>query len=98
MVIYVSDNESWMDSPHYGRFGGGPTATMKEWALFKNRNPGAKMICIDIQPYGTTQAAERDDIINVGGFSDAVFSLIGAVASGDASTGYWVRQIQAIEI
>ena len=33
----------------------------------------AKLVCIDIQPYGTTQAKSRPDIINVGGFSDAVF-------------------------
>ena len=61
LIIYVSDNESWMDSPHYGHWGGGATQTMKQWANFKQRNPSAKMVCIDIQPYDTTQAKERDD-------------------------------------
>ena len=57
LVIYVSDNESWIDAPHYGRFGGGATETMRQWAEFKRRSPAAKMICIDIQPYGHTPGA-----------------------------------------
>ena len=35
-----------------------------------------KLVCIDIQPYGSTQAAERADILNIGGFSDAVFNVV----------------------
>lgn len=98
LVIYVSDNESWVDSPNYGRFGGSRTRTMDEWSTFKRRSPQARMICIDIQPSATTQAKERDDITNVGGFSDEVFNLIAAVARGDTSDGYWTRQIEAFRI
>ena len=71
---------------------------MREWREFKRRNPRARMVCIDIQPYGSTQAKERDDIINVGGFSDQVFNLIGAVSRGEASEGYWVSQIEAMRL
>lgn len=39
--------------------------------------PGAKLICIDLQPYTTTQAPDRSDILNVGGFSDVVFQRRG---------------------
>ncbi len=98
LVIYVSDNESWIDTPLYGRCGGSATKTMKEWSAFKRRNRQARMVCIDLQPYATTQAAERDDIINVGGFSDQVFELIAAVAGGEATAGYWVRQIEAVRL
>lgn len=98
LVIYVSDNESWIESSIYGRFGGSRTQTMDEWATFKRRSPQARMICIDIQAYATTQAKERDDITNVGGFSDDAFNLIAAVARGDASDGYWTRRIEAIRI
>lgn len=98
LVIYVSDNESWVDSPMHGGFGGGPTKTMREWEIFKKRNKDAKMICIDIQPYGSSQAKERDDITNVGGFSDQVFKLIASVASGRSSKDHWVKQIQAMRI
>lgn len=98
LVIYVSDNESWVDSPRYGTYGGSATETMKQWNAFKKRSPNAKMICIDIQPYDSTQASERDDIINVGGFSDQVFQLIAAVAQGEATAGYWVRQIEEMSL
>jgi 60 kDa SS-A/Ro ribonucleoprotein len=98
LVIYVSDNESWIDTPVHGRFGGGATETMRQWSTFQRRNPQAKMICIDIQPSATTQAAERADIVNVGGFSDQVFSLIADVAAGRSSEDHWVREIQRIQI
>jgi 60 kDa SS-A/Ro ribonucleoprotein len=98
LVVYVSDNESWVDSPHYGRFGGGRTETMNQWARFKRRNPQARMVCIDIQPYATTQAAEREDILNIGGFSDQVFDLVAEFASGRLSAGHWVGRVEAVEL
>ncbi|MGE0131316.1 MAG: RNA-binding protein [Blastocatellales bacterium] len=98
LVIYVSDNESWIDAPHYGRFGGGATQTMKQWAEFKQRNPQARMVCIDIQPYGTTQAQERADILNVGGFSDQVFELIAEFAAGRLNDDHWVGVIESITL
>jgi 60 kDa SS-A/Ro ribonucleoprotein len=95
LVIYVSDQESWVDAPQYGRFGGSATETMKQWSAFKARNRSAKMVCIDIQPYHTTQAKEQPDILNVAGFSDQVFDLIAQVAAGEASADHWVKQIEA---
>lgn len=98
LLIYVSDNESWVDAPHYGRFGGSATRTMHEWTRFKERNAQARMVCIDIQPYATTQAKEREGILNVGGFSDAVFSLIAEFARGSMSDGHWVSVIEAVTL
>ncbi|MBS0203184.1 MAG: RNA-binding protein [Planctomycetes bacterium] len=98
LIVYVSDNESWVDSPNYGRFGGGATETMKQWAVYKQRNPQAKMVCIDIQPHETTQAVERPDIINVGGFSDQVFGLIADVAANRFTQDHWVREIERMTI
>ena len=98
LVIYVSDNESWIDSPVYGRFGGGPTQTLAEWARFKERNPQARMVCIDVQANATTQAKERADILNIGGFSDAVFSLVAEFAEGRLSDGHWVVVIEAVTL
>jgi 60 kDa SS-A/Ro ribonucleoprotein len=98
LVIYVSDNESWIDSRLHGRFGGSATATMNEWSQFKARNPQPRMICIDLQPNGTTQAQERDDIMNVGGFSDQVFELLADVAAGRSGRDHWVNQIQSTRL
>ena len=98
LVIYISDNESWIDAPQYGRFGGSATETMKEWANFRQRNPEARMVCIDIQPYGTVQAKERDDILNVGGFSDQVFDVIAEFARGQLNADHWIGVIESVAI
>jgi len=95
LVIFVSDNESWIDGKR-PRWSG--TGVMEEWAKYKRRNPKAKMVCIDIQPSSTTQAPDREDIINVGGFSDAVFKLLAAFASGDLGAGHWASIIDGIEL
>jgi len=98
LVIYVSDNESWIDAALYGRFGGGRTETMTQWAEFQRRNPQARMVCIDIQTSATTQAAEREDILNIGGFSDQVFDLISAFAKGELGAKHWVGVIESINL
>lgn len=90
-VVIVSDNESWVDPSRRGA-----TATMAEWTKLKARNPGAKLICIDIQPYGTTQAKDRDDIMNVGGFTDAVFDAMARFAKGE--TRDWVDIVNQTEV
>jgi len=90
-VVIVSDNESWVDPSRHGA-----TATMAEWTRLKARNPGAKLICIDIQPYGTTQAKDRDDIMNVGGFTDAVFDAMARFAKGE--TRDWVEIVKNTEV
>ena len=71
---------------------------MNEWSQFKARNPQARMVCIDLQPYGTTQAQERDDIMNVGGFSDQVFELLADVAAGRSGRDHWVQQVQSTRL
>lgn len=71
---------------------------MIEWNRFKIRNPEARLVCIDLQPSGTTQAAERDDILNVGGFSDQVFETVAEFAAGNLAAEHWVSMIEAIEI
>jgi hypothetical protein len=43
--------------------------------------------------YGTLQATDRGDILNVGGFSDAVFEVIAAFAEGKLGPGYWAGKI-----
>ena len=76
--------------------GGQGTAMMAEWTKLQARNTAAKLVCIDIQPYGTTQVKGRADILNVGGFSDAVFDVIARFAKGE--TRDWVSIINAVEL
>jgi 60 kDa SS-A/Ro ribonucleoprotein len=98
VLIYVSDNESWIDTPYHGRFGGSGTETMKQWNEFASRNEGAKLVCIDIQPYAHTQAKERADILNVGGFSDQVFTLVSEFAAGNLAADHWIGVIEGVEL
>lgn len=93
LVIYVSDNESWVDSSRYRS-----TATMTEWNKFKTNNKGAKLVCIDIQPYGTTQAHDRDDILNVGGFSDQVFDVIARFVELGNNKDLWIKTIESVTL
>ncbi len=97
-VVLVSDNESWVGT---GR--NGSTGVMTHWEAFvanqrklagKNVNP--KLINIDLQPYQTVQACERADIMNIGGFSDAVFNVITAFLADNNQR--FVAEVEAIEL
>jgi 60 kDa SS-A/Ro ribonucleoprotein len=92
LVVVVSDNQSWVDAVRYGT-----TATVLEWEKLKKRSPAAKLVCIDLQPYGTTQAAGRADILNVGGFSDAVFETLARFATSEADRD-WVAEVKETEV
>ena len=77
---------------------------MTEWTEFvENQRKLAgreaavpKLVCIDLQAYQTVQAPERDDILNIGGFSDAVFNVVAAFLAGDA--GRFVREVESVEL
>ena len=90
LVVIVSDNESWADRGQWG----GKTSLMKEWDILKQRCPEAKLVCLDIQPYATVQVQNRCDILNVGGFSDQVFTLIGSFAEQGMGADFWVEEIE----
>ena len=93
LVVFISDNESWMDARRQGA-----TETLRQWNTFKTRNPKAKLVCIDVQPNRTTQAPDRDDILNVGGFSDAVFTTVNAFAMSELRASHWVEEINAVSL
>ena len=56
---------------------------MREWSAFKRAQPaGASSSASTSSRTRTTQAAEREDILNVGGFSDQVFDVVAEFAAG----------------
>jgi 60 kDa SS-A/Ro ribonucleoprotein len=93
LILYVSDYESWVDAK-----AGRGTETMREWARFKQRNPHARMVCVDVQPNQTVQAAESADVLNVGGFSDQVFEVVADFAAGRLNADHWVGVIEQIAL
>ncbi|MCF3934391.1 RNA-binding protein [Acuticoccus sp. M5D2P5] len=90
VVVLVSDNQSWVDASSAQG-----TELMRLWGTLKARNGRAKLVLIDIAPYGTTQGAERADIVNVGGFSDAVFRLLADVAASRTGPQHFTSVVEA---
>jgi 60 kDa SS-A/Ro ribonucleoprotein len=95
-VIYVSDNESWMDAQGRSGYQSG-TAMMNLWLTLRQRNPQAKLVCIDLTPNTHKQAIDRPDILNVGGFSDAVFDLVAQFVKADGAA-HWAELIDQVEL
>jgi 60 kDa SS-A/Ro ribonucleoprotein len=99
LVVYVSNNMSWADfgavKSGYGTRG---MVMAEEWSRFRARNPGAKLVLIDIQPNGSTQVTERPEVLNVGGFSDAVFNIVSLFAKGELGADHWVGEIGRITL
>ena len=95
LVVFVSDNQSWIDRDRRWNPG---TSVMNEWNEYKRRNRKAKLVCIDIQPYASTQAPDSPDILNVGGFSDAVFDVVSGFASDELGGAHWSDVIDRQEL
>jgi hypothetical protein len=97
--VLVSDMESWVGT---GR--AGSTGVMTQWQMFvanQKRLHGGdgadpKLVCIDLQAYATSQAPERADILNIGGFSDAVFKVVASFLSGEPER--FVGEVEAMEL
>ena len=93
-LVLVSDNQSWINNQ-------APASSVAtSWREFrvaqrKLGNASPKLICIDLQPYATVQAPEASDTLNVGGFSDAVFSVVASFLTG--ASGF-VAEVEAVEI
>ena len=90
LIIYISDNESWYSTNPSRRY----TETAKAWTEFKAYNPKAKMVCIDLQPGVTTQVQTDSQVLNVGGFNDAVYDVIANFASQSTNNDFWVSEIE----
>jgi 60 kDa SS-A/Ro ribonucleoprotein len=93
VLVIVSDNQSWIDS----RVTGG-TETMRQWSSIKARCAKAKMVCIDLQPNMTSQTQQRQDILHVGGFSDAVFAVMQDFAGENSGGEGWAERIEAMTL
>ena len=97
--VLVSDLESWVGVGRHGS-----TAVMTEWQAFvKNQVrlhggdfAGPRLVGINVQAYTTAQAPERSDILNVAGFSDAVFQVVASFLADEADR--FVTEVEAVEL
>jgi 60 kDa SS-A/Ro ribonucleoprotein len=105
VMIFISDYESHGQSArttqenlsYWGSRTQRITTMAEEWTKLKKRNPNAKLICLDITPSNTTQVSSRGDTLNIGGFSDQVFSVMDSFVTGSAK-GQWVDLINEIQV
>jgi len=96
LVIYISDNESWIDWNIRSSRG---TAMAREWSAFKSRNPEAKLVCIDLAPGVTCQVPDDSlGVLNVGGFSDKVFDVVQAHVDDRLGAGHVVDIVKDLEL
>lgn len=101
LLVYVSDNESWIDTRQHSSYGymygykSSASETMHQWIEFVKRNQNAKMICIDITPNETMQAPNDRKILNVGGFNDNVFNVMhDFIQNFDGNDEFWTKIIE----
>ncbi len=103
--VLVSDTESWVYRGQIGGYGQhGATGVMAEWQEFVKHQvrlqsgdqASPRLVCINLQPCVTSQASERSDILNIGGFSDAVFNVVASFLRDDANR--FVAEVEAVEI
>lgn len=93
VVIYVSDTESWAD-PLYAR----ATGMQAEWDKYRTRNPKAKLVCINLAVNNTSQVVTDRATLNIGGWSDEMFSVIEDFLNGASGVDHWVAAIEAMQL
>lgn len=90
-VVIFSDNESWLEPNRSGT-----TETLARWEALRRRNRHAKLALVDLTPNPTTQALERTDVMNIGGFSDDVFVLLEEFAKPGNAAQRLVERIRSV--
>ncbi len=95
-VIYVSDYESWADGE--GAYRSRGTASQTLWDRYKRLQPNAKMVAIDVTPNTSLQVRNAPEVLNVGGFSDAVFEVVAAFIRGEVAGASLVAAVEAVKL
>jgi len=96
-VILLSDNESWADS----RGSSAATKTMRCFRQLQQKVPHLRMVCLDLQPDTSTQAADEADVLNLGGWSNQLWSVIVDFlehGQNPDDPNLWLQEIDAITI
>jgi 60 kDa SS-A/Ro ribonucleoprotein len=93
-VVIISSHYSWINSPVLR----GSEQSMQEWDSFKSRNPHAKLICLNLQPYSSTPTQENDDILNFSGYDDYFFKLAKIFIDGELKPQYWLDKVNKVDL
>lgn len=98
LVVMLSDNMSWAEYAGGARFGAIARESPLQAALRQLRKLGAstKLVCVDMQPYSTSQASPEDKgVLLVGGWNDNAFALVKEFYEGSSGGDGLVRAVEA---
>jgi len=88
LVVMISDNQSWVQNGEASPKGA------QAWTRLRKKNPQAKLVCHDIQPYGDVQMYDVErQVMNIGGLGEHMFDQIRAFVAGEGP-GNWVKEIE----
>lgn len=93
VVIILSDNESWAGIMDQSRWS---ASMVTEWQRILSNNPTAKLVCVDIAPYADLTNKDSPSVLNLGGWTDEMFSLMVDFVNG--SNTKWVDEVRAITL
>lgn len=96
-ILIISDNESWFDGRNHTYYSTRSTPTAEEWSRYKTKHKGAKLVCWDIQPYATTQVKNDRSVLNIGGFTESAYDLVGNWFSS-STPDQWRAVVNAIPV
>jgi len=94
-IVFISDNESWLDS-YWNR--NSATGLASAWKEFKKRNPKARMVSIDLTPNSSTQINQNKDVLQIGGFSDTVWDVVNTFLTSGHEVDHWISEIEKIRL
>lgn len=93
IMLVISDNEA-----NVSGYNSRTTALSQQWEIFKQNNPFAKMVCINISPNIHAQIQQQKDVLNVGGFNDAVFEVMENFLEVGSEQDSWAKQVDDIQL
>jgi 60 kDa SS-A/Ro ribonucleoprotein len=67
--------------------------------VLKQRNPGGKLVCVDLQPYATAQVSPKDkSVMFIRGWNDQCWPVVNSFLEGEASGEATVRAVEAVQL
>ena len=108
LVILISDDQSWIDdrgisSTALGyvnakkNVAGSPAKAQLEWNAYRAKRQDAKLVCLNLQPYETSQLVPAPHTLCIGGWSDSVFRVINRFLRGSFKTDAFVEEIESFD-
>ena len=102
LVVVLSDDQAWTDfreraSPATSATTRG-TVMAEEWERLRAQNPRAKLVLVDLKPRACAPRPRRADVLEIGGFSDAVFDAIASFSCADSSGVDLLEAIDAVAL